>query len=145
MAAAAAIVARRSMLRLCFPCCVSSPPETQRKRLVAARPPSERGLILEDLPPRPPGRCRKRALLVGINYPGTSGELHGCCNDVRRMHKFLTSECGWSSHPETMMVLTDEKGSGLVAGAAGVAAPTRANMITAMRWLACRPWAALDV
>ena len=27
--------------------------------------------------------CNRRALLIGINYIGTSGELAGCVNDVR--------------------------------------------------------------
>jgi len=31
----------------------------------------------------------KRALLVGINYRGTSGELHGCINDINNVKEML--------------------------------------------------------
>lgn len=36
----------------------------------------------------PPGQ-RRRALLVGINYPGTSAALRGCVNDVYNVRAFL--------------------------------------------------------
>ena len=32
---------------------------------------------------------RTRAVLIGINYTGTSGQLEGCCNDVKKMRTFL--------------------------------------------------------
>ncbi|KAF0923370.1 hypothetical protein E2562_006277 [Oryza meyeriana var. granulata] len=38
---------------------------------------------------------RKRALLVGINYPGTKAELKGCHNDVARMHRSLVDRFGF--------------------------------------------------
>ena len=31
----------------------------------------------------------KRALLVGINYRGQSGELHGCINDIKNIRNIL--------------------------------------------------------
>ena len=34
----------------------------------------------------------KRALIVGINYPGTDNELRGCVNDALAMQKFLESK-----------------------------------------------------
>ena len=34
---------------------------------------------------------KKRALLVGINYIGSSSELKGCINDVKNMHALLQS------------------------------------------------------
>jgi hypothetical protein len=38
---------------------------------------------------------RKRALLVGINYPGTKAELKGCHNDVARMRRCLVDRFGF--------------------------------------------------
>uniref|UniRef100_A0A0D9WI67 Peptidase C14 caspase domain-containing protein n=1 Tax=Leersia perrieri TaxID=77586 RepID=A0A0D9WI67_9ORYZ len=38
---------------------------------------------------------RKRALLVGINYPGTKAELKGCHNDVARMRRSLVDLFGF--------------------------------------------------
>jgi metacaspase-1 len=37
---------------------------------------------------------KKKALLVGINYRGTSHELEGCINDLHNMNAFLL-ECGF--------------------------------------------------
>ena len=38
---------------------------------------------------------QKRAVLVGINYPGTDGELKGCLNDVARMRRCLVDRFGF--------------------------------------------------
>lgn len=38
----------------------------------------------------PPG-SRRRALLIGINYPGTSAALMGCINDVHNVRDFLSA------------------------------------------------------
>jgi hypothetical protein len=38
---------------------------------------------------------QKRALLVGINYLGTDGELKGCLNDVARMRRCLVGRFGF--------------------------------------------------
>lgn len=40
---------------------------------------------------------RKRAVLVGINYPGTEGELKGCLNDVARMRRCLVDRFGFDN------------------------------------------------
>jgi len=34
-------------------------------------------------------KANKRALLVGINYRGTSSELHGCINDIKNVKEML--------------------------------------------------------
>lgn len=47
----------------------------------------------------------KRALLVGCNYPGTKCELHGCANDVRRMHDLLVQRFGFME--EDILVMLD--------------------------------------
>ncbi|KAJ1263496.1 hypothetical protein BS78_09G189200 [Paspalum vaginatum] len=38
---------------------------------------------------------QKRAVLVGINYPGTDGELKGCLNDVSRIRRCLVDRFGF--------------------------------------------------
>lgn len=38
----------------------------------------------------------KKALIVGINYPGTSSELRGCVNDANLVNKTLTEQYGFS-------------------------------------------------
>lgn len=53
----------------------------------------------------------KRALLVGCNYPGTKVELHGCANDVKRMHKLLVTRYGFAE--SDILVLLDTNSSGV--------------------------------
>lgn len=38
----------------------------------------------------------KKALLVGINYPGTLSELRGCINDIKAMDSILVKHYGFS-------------------------------------------------
>ncbi|KAG0606916.1 hypothetical protein M758_9G178800 [Ceratodon purpureus] len=52
----------------------------------------------------------KRALLVGCNYPGTKVELHGCANDVKRMHATLTSRFGFDESDVLVLLDTDQSG-----------------------------------
>ncbi|CAH2048090.1 unnamed protein product [Thlaspi arvense] len=49
----------------------------------------------------------KKAVLIGINYPGTEGELRGCVNDVKRMHKCLIERFGFSDENITQLIDTD--------------------------------------
>ncbi|KAL2327084.1 hypothetical protein Fmac_020511 [Flemingia macrophylla] len=49
----------------------------------------------------------KRAVLIGINYPGTKAELKGCVNDVRRMHRCLVERYGFSEDDITVLIDTD--------------------------------------
>ncbi|KAH9598221.1 hypothetical protein LSM04_009452 [Trypanosoma melophagium] len=73
------------------------------------------------------GTGNVRALLIGINYYGTSAQLSGCCNDVKQMlatfqkKKFPINE---------MNILVDERGF-----PGSTAQPTRANIIRYMAWL----------
>ncbi|KAG7587616.1 Caspase-like domain superfamily [Arabidopsis thaliana x Arabidopsis arenosa] len=50
----------------------------------------------------------KKAVLIGINYPGTKAELRGCVNDVRRMYKCLVERYGFSEENITVLIDTDE-------------------------------------
>jgi len=79
--------------------------------------------------PGPPPSGRKKALLVGINYPRTSAELRGCINDVQRMSGVLTQMYGFPRDQGSMLVLTDDKSDRRFR-------PTRANILEGMRWLA---------
>ena len=72
------------------------------------------------------GSARRKALLIGINYFGTSGELHGCINDVHKMRSFLI-ENGFGA-PDCLRVLTDDTRQ-------PGQQPTRANITAAMQWL----------
>ncbi|KAK4434726.1 Metacaspase-4 [Sesamum alatum] len=50
----------------------------------------------------------KRAVLIGINYPGTKAELKGCINDVRRMHECLVERYGFHDDDITVLIDTDD-------------------------------------
>lgn len=49
----------------------------------------------------------KKAVLVGINYPGTPHSLRGCVNDVMAVSEMLTRRYGFQSHHKRM--LTDRE------------------------------------
>ncbi|VVA95844.1 unnamed protein product [Arabis nemorensis] len=50
----------------------------------------------------------KKAILIGINYPGTEGELLGCIDDVKQMHKSLVELFGFSEENITELIDTDK-------------------------------------
>lgn len=50
----------------------------------------------------------KRGVLIGCNYPGTTAELKGCINDVRRMHRCLLDRYGFAAEHIAVLVDTDE-------------------------------------
>jgi metacaspase-1 len=60
----------------------------------------------------------KKALLVGINYPGTFAELKGCINDVNAMNSILTNNYGFSNNK----MLTDKQA-------------TTKNILASLEWL----------
>jgi hypothetical protein len=66
----------------------------------------------------------KTALLCGLNYPGTSSELKGCCNDVISMKNLLLKE-GWEE--KNIRTLTDDYDSCFQ--------PTKSNIIDGLSWL----------
>ncbi|KAK4285613.1 hypothetical protein QN277_002289 [Acacia crassicarpa] len=49
----------------------------------------------------------KKAVLIGINYPGTKAELRGCINDVWRMYNCLIQRYGFSEDDITVLIDTD--------------------------------------
>jgi len=72
-------------------------------------------------------RGNKRALLIGINYFGQSGELRGCINDVNNIKRLITSN-GFMEDSTHMRILTDDHRNGSLH-------PTRRNIIEGMHWL----------
>jgi len=65
----------------------------------------------------------KRALLVGINYIGTSNQLYGCINDINNIAAYLQSARGYPS------------GSFIVLSDVAARKPTRANILAAFKEL----------
>ena len=67
---------------------------------------------------------KKFALLVGINYPGTSNELRGCCNDVQTLKAILIGE-GYNE--KSIRILTDDKDCCF--------RPSKQNILDGLDWL----------
>ncbi|EQC28810.1 hypothetical protein SDRG_13491 [Saprolegnia diclina VS20] len=67
----------------------------------------------------------KKSLFIGINYYNTKGKLRGCIKDVENLSNFVLEKYGFPTN--TMRKLTDDGN--------GYAHPTRANIISGMRWL----------
>ncbi len=88
---------------------------------------SSRPLELEEKPfslkSRAPGGIQ-RALLVGINYCGQSGQLSGCINDVLNVRKYILEHHGFLD--KHVLLLVDE---------GPYHRPTRENIIRALRRL----------
>mmetsp|Transcript_11670 Transcript_11670/g.34314 ORF Transcript_11670/g.34314 Transcript_11670/m.34314 type:complete len:194 (-) Transcript_11670:118-699(-) len=72
------------------------------------------------VPPGSPGT--RRAVLVGINYCGQSGELSGCHNDVLNIKDFLVNALGFEDHNITVLMDDGQHEN-----------PTRYNMTNAYR------------
>eukprot|EP01012_Entosiphon_sulcatum_P001444 TRINITY_DN10275_c0_g1_i1.p1 TRINITY_DN10275_c0_g1~~TRINITY_DN10275_c0_g1_i1.p1 ORF type:complete len:371 (-),score=36.26 TRINITY_DN10275_c0_g1_i1:165-1277(-) len=70
---------------------------------------------------------RKKALLIGITYPGTALQLKGCIWDVHRIQRML-HRFGFAATPQSVLVLTDDTADTRVR-------PTRGNILRAMQWL----------
>jgi len=70
------------------------------------------------------GSGQRRAVLVGINYRGQSGELSGCHNDVFNMKKYIMDVHGF--HERNILVLVDDTRHPI---------PTRQKIIAALEAL----------
>ncbi|POS69800.1 caspase domain-containing protein [Diaporthe helianthi] len=74
--------------------------------------------------------ARKKALLIGINYPGTENELNGCYNDVENVRDFLVNDRGFSDDSKDMVIMTDtpdNEGTPFW--------PSGENILAAFKWL----------
>ncbi|KAI1335945.1 caspase domain-containing protein [Xylariaceae sp. FL0016] len=69
---------------------------------------------------------KRKALLIGINYFGQQGELHGCINDTKNVSSFLMERYNYKR--EDMIILTDDQRDEIMK-------PTKANILRAMQWL----------
>jgi len=67
---------------------------------------------------------KKRAVLIGINYTGQSGELSGCHNDVKNISKYLREVQGFKK--ENVTILMDDGQH---------KEPTKANIIASYKKL----------
>lgn len=73
---------------------------------------------------------RRKALIIGINYFGSSHQLNGCINDAFNVREYLVRERGFSPDQRDMVMLTDapeNRGTPFF--------PTGANMLAAFKWL----------
>lgn len=66
----------------------------------------------------------RKALLIGINYIGTSAQLRGCINDVLNVKKFLIREQGFKEDEIRVMTEASDKLINI---------PTKANIISAIK------------
>ncbi|CAE6527952.1 unnamed protein product [Rhizoctonia solani] len=73
---------------------------------------------------------KRKALLIGCNYPGSTAPLDGCINDVFNIKRFLVEHFGYGE--EDIRVLSDSQSSH---GEVGEAPPTRTNIIRYISWL----------
>lgn len=53
-----------------------------------------------------PKSSKRLALLIGINYEGSSAQLNGCINDVQKMKQFLVNNCNYKE--SDIVLLTDD-------------------------------------
>eukprot|EP00775_Hariotina_reticulata_P010905 gene10905-11059_t len=78
--------------------------------------------------PAPPGsRGRKKALLVGCCYPGTSQALNGCINDVQCIEYCLKHRFGFNQPGSIVVLRDDQRHPDYVS--------TRANILRGIQWL----------
>lgn len=75
---------------------------------------------------RAPLAGKRRSLLIGINYFGSSSQLNGCINDVKRMIP-LVEYLGFPDDPSSQQVLLDDGSTHLQ--------PTLENIRAAIAWL----------
>lgn len=72
---------------------------------------------------------KKRALIVGCNYPGSSAPLRGCVNDAHTMRSLLVDHFGFDPADITLMLDTDPS----------TTSPTGANIKASARRPLCWP------
>jgi len=75
---------------------------------------------------------RRKSLLIGINYTGSSHELQGCHQDVHNVLSFL-AEKNYPTDSRSMVVLADDRDR------RGPFFPTGRNILAAMDWLVSEP------
>jgi hypothetical protein len=78
------------------------------------------------------GVGKRRAVIIGINYFETDGELGGCINDANFFLEYLQEYEGFNE--DTVWLLTDDQQEGEYV-------PTKENIMNALDWLVedCQP------
>ncbi|CAE7841680.1 casA, partial [Symbiodinium microadriaticum] len=71
----------------------------------------------------------RRALLIGINYHGQSGELKGCVCDTAVLRALLVEVYAWPSTPDSIRILTDDPST------PESFQPTKRNIMFGLEWL----------
>ena len=85
-------------------------------------------------PPPPVDGQKKKSLLIGINYVGSSHALAGCHQDVENIHKFLTSQ-GYPTDSKSQLIMRDDEHT----NPRDKLYPTGVNILAAMQWLVSEP------
>ena len=117
---------RKDMLTLAPPRSPVGPPEYQQGPVTYQRPQGQtmdNGMRYE----YSSMNGKRKALLIGINYVGTSSALRGCWNDIDNMKNFIMQRAGYKA--DDMVILSDRSGGD------PRSIPTRQNMTAAMHWL----------
>lgn len=75
----------------------------------------------------------RKALLLGLNYLGTTGELGGCINDVKNIKKMLLEKYNY----DEVLMVTDEGQEHFKDGVyhKHSSKPTKENILTFLDWL----------
>lgn len=77
----------------------------------------------------PGQRPKRRALLIGINYPKSKNALKGCVQDVFSMRDLLHTVYDWNQENDSIRCLYDEQQS------SPSHYPTKKNIFEGIRWL----------
>eukprot|EP00933_Yihiella_yeosuensis_P037553 TRINITY_DN31520_c0_g1_i1.p1 TRINITY_DN31520_c0_g1~~TRINITY_DN31520_c0_g1_i1.p1 ORF type:complete len:1024 (+),score=218.99 TRINITY_DN31520_c0_g1_i1:147-3074(+) len=88
------------------------------------------GLVMARRPPPSHSMCRRKALLVGLNYPDGHAPLKGCVNDIWSFQCLLHHTLQY--RPEEMRVLIDSPDE---VAQTPDKLPTRDNILAGLRWL----------
>lgn len=73
-----------------------------------------------------PGGRRRKAVIIGCNYPGQQAELAGCINDAKCIEYMLRTKFGFD--PIDVLMLTDDQHD-------HAKIPTKRNIVAAAQWL----------
>lgn len=52
--------------------------------------------------------AKKKALLIGLNYPGQMNQLRGCINDVWKIKECIIKQYGFSKEDITILIDTEQ-------------------------------------
>lgn len=85
-------------------------------------------------PPPDISSQKKKSLLIGINYVGSSHALQGCHQDVENIHRFISSQ-DYPTDQGSQIIMRDDEHT----DPHGKFFPTGKNILAAMAWLVSEP------